>query len=145
MQQATHIGAGLRVDGDFRGDGDVVVAGRLDGSVSTSGTVTVLHGGLLLADVTAQEVRVEGVLEGDVRVARRVSIGPQGVLTGHVQGNLSIDDGGTFRGTVDQDSSGGPAASQRAPATTQPSATAPRRRRATIDGARCARACSPRI
>jgi|GEM_PF-715553 len=126
MQDTTLIGPGIRVDGDFRGEGDVVVAGRLDGSVHTSGRVTVNQGGLLLADVTANEVRIEGVLEGDVRAATGVSIGPHGTLQGHVQGKLSIDDGGIFRGTVDRDGQDSPPERpRRAAVTTVPSAGVP--------------------
>ena len=97
---ATLVGDDLRVEGLLEGDGDLVVAGHVQGIIRVTGTLTVTRSGVVLADVNAHDVVVEGNLEGSVRVAGSVRIGPHGSVLGDVRGRLHIADGGSHQGAV---------------------------------------------
>ena len=94
------IAPGIRLQGDLEGDGDLVVAGEVDGNIRIGGELLVTVGALVRADVVAARVRVEGTLQGRVRATRQVSVGPRGRLEAEVHGVLLVDEGGVFRGRL---------------------------------------------
>jgi cytoskeletal protein CcmA (bactofilin family) len=98
---STVLPAGARIVGDLMGDGDVEVHGRLKGSIHIAGELHVTKDAVVRADVVAAAVRVDGHLEGRVRAFRQVAVGPEGTLIGDVQGVLAVEEGGLFRGHVE--------------------------------------------
>lgn len=94
------IGSGLRVDGHLVGDGSVEVRGHFEGSVHIGGDLLVAHGAVVRADVLAARVQVDGQLVGTVRATHAIRVGPTGELQGTVEGPLSVDDGGVYRGRM---------------------------------------------
>lgn len=97
---ATLIGDDFRVEGLVEGEGDIVIAGYVQGVIRITGVLTVARSGIVIADVNAHDVIVDGNLEGDVRVVGAVRIGPHGSVLGNVHGRLEIAHGGSHRGSV---------------------------------------------
>jgi len=103
------IGASLFVQGDVSGEEDLVIQGRLEGSVTLNkNQVTVGKEGRVHATINAQSIRVEGTVEGELRGREQIIV----TRTGSVHGNIvaprvSLEDGCRFKGAIDMESPDG--------------------------------------
>jgi cytoskeletal protein CcmA (bactofilin family) len=101
------VGAKTTIKGDVTGDEDVVVQGRVEGTVDIKQDLTVAEGGTVKAKVKARSVSVSGVLEGDCAVAERVEITASGKLMGNIKApKVVIAEGAVFRGNSDMSDGG---------------------------------------
>lgn len=99
------ISAGLRIVGNLESDGDVVIAGTVEGDISSRG-LTVSEGATVKGAITAEMVTILGVVEGEVR-ARSVGIAKTGEMSGDIEyATLAIEDGAILEGTVRRIKSG---------------------------------------
>lgn len=95
----TVIGAGVKVEGNFTGEGNVVVDGQLQGSLKTKHNVQIGAGAFVKANVEAHDVHLAGDLHGNVRATGKLILAPSAKLTGNVEaGSLSIAEGANFNG-----------------------------------------------
>ncbi|MCW5835886.1 MAG: polymer-forming cytoskeletal protein, partial [Labilithrix sp.] len=100
MATSTVIGRASFIRGRVSGDGDLEIAGRVEGEVAVNGDVVVDTSGLVAANVSAARIVVRGAVKGDLvaeqvllieagaRVvgdlrAPRVAIAPGGLVRGH--------------------------------------------------------------
>lgn len=97
------IGPSIRIKGDVTGDEDLVIEGRIDGTVDLKKhNVTVGPEGRVKANVFGRSVIVEGEVEGDLQGEEQIVLR----RTAKVQGNIAaprvtLEDGATFRGGID--------------------------------------------
>jgi cytoskeletal protein CcmA (bactofilin family) len=82
-------------------DGDVKVAGNVEGEIKASGDVSVDDGGTVKANIEGVNISVRGNLTGNVTAKGKLSVGGAGAVHGDVKvGRLSVEDGGTLNGNV---------------------------------------------
>ncbi len=106
---SSRIEAGLTVEGSVRGDGELVVAGRLRGALTLHGTLVVEEGGSVEAEVEADRVVVAGLLSGSVQAHDELRIQPGGYVDARVRARrLAVADGATFRGELQANTPDGP-------------------------------------
>jgi cytoskeletal protein CcmA (bactofilin family) len=100
--QAT-IGKSLVIKGEITGSESLYVDGRVEGSISLSGSrVTIGRNGVVTANVTAREIVVLGKVRGNLTATDRVDIRSDGSLTGDVMAaRISIEEGAFFKGGID--------------------------------------------
>ena len=97
------IGPSIKIKGDVTGDEDLVIQGRIDGTVNlTKHNVTVGPEGRVKANIFGRSVIVEGEVEGDLQGEEQIVLR----RTAKVQGNISaprvtLEDGASFRGGID--------------------------------------------
>jgi cytoskeletal protein CcmA (bactofilin family) len=97
------IGPSITIHGEVSGDEDLLIQGKVEGSVELElHTVTVGGEGRVNANVTARVVTVEGEVEGDLRAREQVILR----ATARVKGDITaprvvLEDGANFRGLVD--------------------------------------------
>ena len=102
----TEIGPDTVVTGDVRADEDVVVFGRIEGSVSSTTSVIVEDGGTVGPRIEAPTVIVAGWAFGDVIGTERVEITETGRVLGSVYApRLVMIEGGAVKGRVVMDGS----------------------------------------
>lgn len=110
------IGRSITIQGEVTGDEDLVIQGRVEGSVNLKQhSVEIGPEGEVTADVSGRVVTVEGHVEGNLRASERVILRK----TAHVEGDITcprvtLEDGAYFRGGVemtDSTSSGSSAGS----------------------------------
>ena len=97
------IGPSIVIKGEVSGNEDLLIQGRVDGSVALdTHAVTVGGGGRVKANISGRVITVEGDVEGDLEAQEQI------VLRGSakVQGDLKaprvvLEDGASFRGLVD--------------------------------------------
>lgn len=91
---ATIIARGVRVEGDFSSQGDVVIEGEVNGHVSTSGLLTVGSDAKLKAEVAASEAVVSGTIQGTVTVKKRLELKSTAKVTGDVTCEIVVVEAG---------------------------------------------------
>lgn len=97
------IGPSISIKGDVTGSEDLLIEGKVDGSVNLElHSVAVGAEGKVNANITGRVITIEGVVEGDLTAQEQI------ILRGsaHVQGDIKaprvvLEDGATFRGLVD--------------------------------------------
>ncbi len=100
------IGTKIVIRGDVSGEEDLLIQGRVEGSVDLTGyQLTVGKDGVVKANLMAKSITVEGSVEGDLIAQERILI----KASSHVKGNLvaervTLEDGSKFRGSIDMES-----------------------------------------
>ena len=97
------IGSAARVRGRIQGDGDLVIEGHVEGSVTLRGDLTIAEGASVASEaVTAHAVVIAGTLEGNVAASGPVHLSAGARVRGDLQGSaVAIDDGAHFSGRLD--------------------------------------------
>ena len=135
-REAAVIGPSIHIDGDLRGEEDLIIEGEVNGTVQLkNNSVTIGPQGRVRADVYAHSIYVDGVMEGDLFGSERVHIRKSAQVRGNVTSpRVSLEDGAKFKGSIEMDpqavqggvNRGAPKAAVQAPkpAAPQPAAAA---------------------
>ena len=104
------IGKTLFVKGDVEAAEDMLVEGRMEGSIKhTANQLTIGVSGVVNADIDAKNLVIEGTVAGNIVGAESVVIKESADVRGNVYtARISIADGAQFSGTVDMDISKSP-------------------------------------
>ena len=70
----TIIAHGVRVEGDFVGNGSVVIDGELTGSVQTTESLHIGETAKINAEVSARTAVVAGEIQGNIRISERLEL-----------------------------------------------------------------------
>ena len=99
----TVLGRGVALKGELSGREDVCIDGEFEGHIRVLGaSVTIGANGRVTAEVEADEIVVEGRLDGTLRARQRLLIRCSGHVTGDIETpRLAIEDGAVFRGRVE--------------------------------------------
>lgn len=99
------IGPSINISGDISGDEDVLVRGRLDGTVKLRRKrLTIGEQGYVSATVDAGVIDVEGQVEGDLRGEEHVLLQGSGRVVGNIIApRVTLSDGCKFKGSIDMD------------------------------------------
>ena len=104
-EEAATIGPSIHIRGDLIGEEDIVVHGRVEGTVSLQQNhLQVGRDGWISADVKAKTIDIEGTVQGELHGGDHISIR----RAGRVQGNISaprvtLEDGCKFKGSIDME------------------------------------------
>ena len=96
-------GRTIVIKGDISGSEELVIAGRVEGSITLEGqTLTLAPDSHVTGKVIAASVVVAGSLDGRVEAGDRVEIRGTAVVNGEVSTpRLAVVDGATLSATVD--------------------------------------------
>jgi len=97
------IGPSITIRGEVTGDEDLLIQGRVDGSVDLKqNTVTVGREGKVKAGISARVVTVEGKVEGNLIAEEQVILRSSARVEGDIAApRVTLEDGASFRGGVD--------------------------------------------
>jgi cytoskeletal protein CcmA (bactofilin family) len=97
------IGPSMHLNGDLRGDDDIVVYGHLQGSVDIGeGRLVVTREGRVDADVRARVIAVEGRIEGDLHASEQIIVRKSARVRGTITApRVALDFGCEFSGVID--------------------------------------------
>ena len=103
LSERATIGRSITIKGEVSGDEDLLIQGRVDGSVNLKQhAVTVGADGWVKANITARLVTVEGEVEGDLKAGEQVVLRSTAQVLGDLTApRVVLEDGATFRGLVD--------------------------------------------
>jgi cytoskeletal protein CcmA (bactofilin family) len=95
------LGPKDRLVGSLTFEGDLTVAGTVEGELHASGDVAVEGGSTVKAEIAGNNVTVQGSVTGNVTARGRLSLSGSGSLHGDVRVNkLTVEDGATLNGNV---------------------------------------------
>ena len=99
------IGPSICIRGDLTGDEDLIVQGRVEGTVTlTKNLVTIGKDGRINATVNARVIHVEGQVEGDLNGEEQVILQRSGTVQGNITApRVTLEDGCKFKGSIDMD------------------------------------------
>jgi cytoskeletal protein CcmA (bactofilin family) len=99
------IGPSICIKGDVTGDEDVVVEGRIEGTVSLAkNCLTVGTHGNVNAKVNANTINIEGHVQGDLVATDQVVLLSTGKVLGNIKSpRVTLQDGCKFKGAIDMD------------------------------------------
>lgn len=97
----TVIARGVKVEGDFSSQGDVVIDGEVSGSLSASGTLRIGSEAVIKADVEAGEAVIAGRVDGSVTILRRLDVMTSGQIKGDIKAEtISVEAGAVLNGAM---------------------------------------------
>lgn len=125
------IGSSITIRGEVTGDEDLLIEGRVDGSVDLKKhTVTVGAEGQVKAGISGRVVTVEGRVDGDLNAEEMVVLRSSAQVQGDITApRVVLEDGASFRGGVDMGEHAGTSSSSGTRAT---GATAPREKSESV-------------
>jgi len=108
------LGKTLVFKGELSAEEDLLLQGRVEGSIRHTQSVTVGPDGVVIGNIYARNIVIEGTVEGDLHGSASVNVS----ATANVRGNIAaprvgIVEGAQFNGSVDMSSA--PAAAKRDP------------------------------
>jgi len=96
------IGPTLVVRGEVTAEEDLLVRGRIEGTIDHNQTLNVHREGTVEAVVRAKEIHVEGTVKGDLFGTQRVNVLESGKVVGNVVApRVGVSEGAHFKGMVD--------------------------------------------
>lgn len=97
------IGPSITIDGDVTGSEDLLIQGRITGSVTLDDhAVGVGTEGRVNADIVGRLITVEGQVEGDLTAQEQIVLRGTAKVKGDIKApRVVLEDGATFRGLVD--------------------------------------------
>ena len=99
------IGPTVVIKGEVTAEENLLVMGRIEGFIDHSQTITIHADGCVAAEVKAQEVLLEGTVEGNVYGTKRVQIAESGKVNGNIYApRVGVLEGATFKGAIDMES-----------------------------------------
>lgn len=96
----TLISEGVEIKGDITAQGSIRVDGNVSGKLNIKGDMVLGAKGKVKGEVTAQNLIIAGLIEGNVIIRERFEISATGRMNGDVQCNIiTIEEGGILDGT----------------------------------------------
>ena len=100
MERPAEIGASIVIKGDVTAREDIVISGRVEGSITIEGhSVTVKHGAELVADIEARTILIGGQVMGTLMAVESIELQPSADVQGELTASaLRVHDGAVFSG-----------------------------------------------
>ena len=100
---SARIGKSVVIRGEVKGGEDLIVDGRVEGTVTlTESRLTIGLNANVAADLSARDVLIQGNVQGNIVATGRVELRAGSVVEGDVRAlRLAIEDNAVFRGKVD--------------------------------------------
>jgi cytoskeletal protein CcmA (bactofilin family) len=97
------IGKSVVICGEVKGSEDLIVDGRVEGTVTlTESRLTIGPSADVAADLVARDVLILGKVHGNVAASGRVELRAGCVMEGDIRAmRLAVEDNAVFRGRVD--------------------------------------------
>jgi cytoskeletal protein CcmA (bactofilin family) len=103
-ERVSVLGPTLHFKGELHADEELLIKGRIEGSITHSQRITVCAEGTVSANVRAQVIVVEGTLNGDLHAERSVMVKETAKLRGNITApSVSIVEGAHFTGGIDME------------------------------------------
>ena len=99
------IGPSIKIKGEVTGDEDLVVQGRVEGTIDLGDReVSVGESGQVFAEVNAKVIKIDGEVTGNITATEIVMISKLGNVRGNIIApRVTLEDGARFKGSIDMD------------------------------------------
>jgi cytoskeletal protein CcmA (bactofilin family) len=98
------IGKAITIRGNLSGGEDLLVEGRIEGSITLKNHLSIEESGTVEADVEVQNLTVKGQMKGDITAMESVSVTASAKVVSNIRApRVIIEDGARFRGRIEMD------------------------------------------
>jgi cytoskeletal protein CcmA (bactofilin family) len=98
------IGKQITIRGNLSGSEDLIVEGRIEGTVALKNHLTLEVSGVMEADIDVADVTINGQMSGDIVAAGSASINATAKMVGNIRApRIIIEDGARFKGSIEMD------------------------------------------
>lgn len=85
-------------------DEELLIKGRIEGSITHSQRLTVCAEGVVKANIKAQMIAVEGTVDGDLNAEKSVQVQESARINGNIRApSVAIVEGAHFNGNITMD------------------------------------------
>jgi cytoskeletal protein CcmA (bactofilin family) len=103
-EKVSVLGPTLVFKGELRADEDLMLKGRVEGSITHSASLRIGQEGSVKGNIEAKHITVDGTVEGDLHGGGSVTIRESAKVTGNVYApRVSLVEGARFSGRIDMD------------------------------------------
>ncbi|MBI4133602.1 polymer-forming cytoskeletal protein [Candidatus Uhrbacteria bacterium] len=97
--QDTVIAQGVKVEGDFVSQGNIIIEGEVHGTIKTDHDLRIGEQARVVANVWAENAVIAGEVQGNMKVAERLELAPTSRVIGDVEvKTVSMAPGAIFCG-----------------------------------------------
>ena len=101
-ERTSILGPTIRFKGELSCEEDLVIHGKIEGTITRTQRLTIGREGSIHASIDAAQVIIEGSIEGDVRADKSVSVTETANMIGNITAPaVAILQGARFNGSVD--------------------------------------------
>lgn len=98
----TIIGPSVKVEGDFKGEGDLVIEGSLVGTLQTKNNLKIGQNAMVEATIRANNAFISGKVKGNISVKGKIEITGTAIILGNIKAQIiSIESGALIKGDLD--------------------------------------------
>ena len=98
------IGGKITIRGSLTGSEDLVIEGRVEGTVGLKNHLTIEDQGVVEANIDVAEATINGEMRGDVVASRSATITSSAKVVGNIRApRITIEDGARFKGAIEMD------------------------------------------
>lgn len=98
----TIIGPSVKVEGDFRGEGDLIIEGILIGNLQTKNNLKIGQNAIVEAEIKANNAFVSGKIKGNITVKGKLEITSTAIILGDIKAQIiSIESGALLKGKLE--------------------------------------------
>ena len=103
MNQRAGVGSSVVIKGELSAHEDVVIAGRVEGSINVSGHLVVVEAGAhVVGDITATGIVVAGAVHGSLLAEERIQAQVGADLQGDISApRIAVADGAVVNGRIE--------------------------------------------
>lgn len=103
-ERVSVLGPTIYFKGDLHAEEELLIKGRIEGTVTHTQRLTVCAEGTVTANVRAQTIVVEGTVNGDLEAEKSVMVKETAKLRGNITApSVSIVEGAHFTGGIDME------------------------------------------
>jgi cytoskeletal protein CcmA (bactofilin family) len=104
-ERVSILGATLRFKGELHADEELLIKGKIEGTITHTQRLTVCAEGIVKANIRAQMIAVEGTVDGDLQAEKSVHVKESARVDGNIRApSVSIVEGAHFNGNIVMDS-----------------------------------------
>lgn len=93
------LSSDVEIKGSLKFSNDLIIDGKIEGEVSSDGSLTVGENALVIGEIRTKSVVVFGKVQGNITVTERCELKSNAIQEGDiVAGTMSIEEGATFMG-----------------------------------------------
>lgn len=98
----TIIGPSVKVEGDFRGEGDLIIEGILIGNLQTKNNLKIGQNAIVEAEIKANNAFISGKIKGNITVKGKLEITSTAIILGDIKAQIiSIESGALLKGKLE--------------------------------------------
>ncbi|MFN0128363.1 MAG: polymer-forming cytoskeletal protein [Verrucomicrobiales bacterium] len=93
------LSSDVEIKGSLKFSNDLIIDGRIEGEVTSDGSLTIGENAFVSGEVRTKSVVVFGKVQGNITVTDRCELKANAVLEGDIiAGTMAIEEGATFMG-----------------------------------------------